>query len=70
MSDWITSNKMRVNVSKSSVMWFTPRSICFPLVLIGDMILHQVTVKKYLGILIDDNLTFSNVSKLISYYLF
>ena len=71
------SSKMRLNVSNSSVMWFTPKSfnpVCFPSVSIGDMILQQVTVQKYLGILIDKNLTWtaqvSNVSKILSYYLF
>ena len=61
MSNWIVSSKMRLNVSKSNVMWFTPESfqpVCFPPVLIGDMPLQQVTVQKYLGILIDENLSF------------
>ena len=77
VSNWIVSSKMRLNVSKSNVMWFTPASlqtVCFPPVLIGDTPLQRVTVQKYLGILIDENLTWtaqvSQVSKMMSYYLF
>ena len=77
VSNWIASSKMRLNVSKSNVMWFTPASlqtVCFPPVLIGDTPLQRVTVQKYLGILIDENLTWtaqvSHVSKMMSYYLF
>ena len=60
VSNWIVSSKMRLNVSKSNVMWLTPRlfnPVCFPSVLIGDTTLQQMTVQKYLGISIDENLT-------------
>ena len=48
-------------------------STCLPPVSIGDVILQRVTVQKYLGVLIDDHLTWtaqvSHVSKLMSFYL-
>ena len=76
-SNWIVSSKMKLNIHKSSVMWLTSRSFsstCLPPVSIGDVILQQVTVQKYFGVLIDDHLTWtaqvSHVSKFMSYYLF
>ena len=73
VSNWIVSSKMRLNVSKSKVMWFTPESfqpVCFPPVLIGDTSLQRVTVQKYLGILIDENLTWTAQVSHVSNYLF
>ena len=77
VSNWIVSSKMKLNINKSSVMWFTSRSFsstCLPPVSIGDIILQRVTAQKYLGVLIDDHLTWtaqvSHVSKLMSHYLF
>ena len=74
---WVESGKMKLNVNKSRVMWFLLRSFhhfALPPVLINDIILQRVTVQKYLGVLIDDQLDWSaqvsNVSKKMSYYLF
>jgi len=59
---WVESSKKRINVNKSSVIWFLPRSFrhfALPPVLINNIILQRVTVQKYLDVLIDDQLDWS-----------
>ena len=68
---------MRLNVHKSNVMWFLPRSFShlgLPPVSINNIDLQRVTVQKYLCVMIDDKLDWSTqvstVCKKMSYYLF
>ena len=78
ISNWITSSKMQLNIAKSSVMWFKPKSsnhnIHIPPVYINNTPLQRVTTQKYLGVIFDDKLQWishvSTVCKKVSFYLF
>ena len=78
VSKWITSSKMQLNIAKSSVMWFTPKSfsrnIHIPPVYNNNTPLQRVTTQKYLGLTFDDKLQWSchvsTVCKKVSFYLF
>ena len=67
---------MRLNIEKSSVMWFRPRSLVnSPLEDIVDgTCLNTVKTQKYLGITFDDSLQWvhhtSAICKQLSFYLF
>ena len=55
----IISSRMKVNVNKSSVMWFTRKhvsSVVPPTILIDDHLLKEVHKQKYLGSIFDKNL--------------
>ena len=59
LSAWITQSKMKLNIAKSSVMWFRPKvSITeqIPAVYVGDIPLKPVSTQKYLGVVFDDQL--------------
>ena len=50
---------MKLNIAKSSVMWFRPKvSITeqIPAVYVGDIPLKPVSTQKYLGVVFDDQL--------------
>ena len=52
-------SKMKLNIAKSSVMWFRPKvSITeqIPAVYVGDIPLKPVSTQKYLGVVFDDQL--------------
>ena len=56
---WINSSKMKLNTSKSSLMWFKPKqSSCapHPPVFIDNHQLQEVEEQKYLGIVFDSKL--------------
>ena len=78
LSRWITSSKMKFNMTKSSVMWF---GVCgrecaadVPAVSLDGVSLKAVTQKKYLGVVIDHKLTWkfqvAKVCKKMAYYLY
>ena len=53
LSAWITQSKMKLNIAKSSVMWFGPKVSAtkqIPAVYVGDTPLKPVSTQKYLGI--------------------
>ena len=57
LSAWITQSKMKLNIAKSSVMWFGPKVFAtkqIPAVHVGDTPLKPVSTQKYLGIVFDD----------------
>ena len=72
-----SANKMTVNYSQSSVMWFRvsnrrlPHG--YPPIMMDDVILSVVPKQKYLGLIFDEHLTWychvSKVCKSMSYYL-
>ena len=54
--DWLTANKLSLNVTKTNVMFFRNKhdsSQSLANVKIGDKIVEEVSVAKYLGILTD-----------------
>ena len=74
---WATDSRMRLNFSKSTVMWFktskrTQRH--YPPIVVGDVVLNVVTSQKYLGLVFDQNLSWdqhvSHICKRMSYYLY
>ena len=77
LSAWIARSKMKLNIAKSSVMWFKPKASVtgqIPVVYLGDGTLRSVSTQKYLGVVFDDQLKWdshvANVSKKVSYYLY
>ena len=72
LSQWIVMSKMRLNLKKSSVMWFSikPSAAAVPHVMIA---LSVVCKQKYLGVMFDSQLNWSHhvasVCKSMSYYL-
>ena len=57
--DWIDSSRMKLNITKSSIMWFKPKhglGTSHSPVLIDGQPLQEVEEQKYLGILFDSKL--------------
>ena len=75
LSQWIVMSKMRLNLKKSSMMWFSikPSAAAVPHVMVGDTVLSVVSKQKYLGVMFDSQLNWSHhvasVCKSMSYYL-
>lgn len=68
MSDWLANSCLTLNLSKTVGMYFTVRinNSVNPVILINGEVITSVTHVKYLGIIIDTNLTFKKqVSKVI-----
>ena len=63
LSDWLTANKLSLNVGKSNVLLFRPKNakneLKSKLTINGEK-LEEKFFAKYLGILIDNKLTFNN----------
>ena len=56
---WINSSKMRLNITKSSLMWFKSKrgsGVPHPPVFVNDHLLQEVEEQKYLGIMFDSKL--------------
>ena len=56
---WIASSRMKLNVNKSSIMWFARKcasSVVLPTILVDDHQLKEVDEQKYLGIIFDRHL--------------
>ena len=61
VSDWLNANKLSLNVKKSNVVRFTKNSSKEQLkIKINDELLSEVEFVKYLGILIDNKLSYSH----------
>ena len=59
LSAWLTQSKMKLNVAKSSVMWFGSKVSVTeqtPVVYVGDIPLKPVSTQKYLGVVFDNQL--------------
>ena len=75
LSKWIEMSRMKLNLKKSSVMWFSIKPPFGPLppVLLDATPLTVVDKQKYLGIIFDHRLNWSfhvaKVCKSMSYYL-
>ena len=54
LSQWIVMSKMRLNLNKSSVMWFSirPSAAAVPHVMVGGSF-SVVCKQKYLGVMFD-----------------
>ena len=70
VNDWVLDSKMKLNLEKSSVMWFrvsSQRNIVYPNILVNDLALKLVDKQKYLGVAFDSKLSWthqvSNVCK-------
>ena len=58
---WLCSNRLSLNVTKSSFTVYTNRRVGFsPVIKIRDRALLQVNCVKFLGVHIDDKLNFSH----------
>jgi len=56
LSDWLSSSRMKLNINKSSAMWFTPKSstnISCPAVFVDGNQLQEVDHQNYLDIIFD-----------------
>ena len=75
LSQWIVLSKMRLNLKKSSVLWFSikPSVSAVPSVMVGDTTLSVVSKQQYLGVMFDGQLNWrhhvAGVCKSMSYYL-
>lgn len=58
VNGWISANKLRLNISKTSYTLFQNRSIknLMPTVMLNNESLKQVSSTKFLGIIVDENL--------------
>ena len=78
ISQWTLTNKMRLNHSKFSVMWFKVSNRHWspdpPATLVEGVPLSVVSKQCYLGLIFDDQLKWSfhvgKVCKSMSYYLY
>ena len=62
MHSWLGSNKLSLNVSKSSYIIFTNKIISnFSIIKINNAALNSCSSSKYLGIYIDKKLNFCQV---------
>ena len=52
LSQWIALSKMKLNLQKSSTMWFSikPSAASLPPVMVNDVALSVVSKQKYLGV--------------------
>ena len=59
VNDWLLANKMCINVKKTKLMYFSPRSkqINFPDVSLNGVVVEVVEDFNYLGIVLDKHLT-------------
>ena len=58
LTDWLKANKLSINVSKTHYMVFhrSRRKLGKEDILLDNTIIKQVTLTKFLGIIIDDKL--------------
>ena len=59
MNKWILDSKMKLNIQKSSVMWFrvsSRKKVVYPDIFVNDVALRQVDKQKYLGVVFDTRL--------------
>ena len=75
---WVLQSRMRINFTKSSVMWFSASSraagILYPLISIDGVELTVTMKQKYLGLIFDCSLSWAHhvakVCSKMSYYLY
>ena len=76
IQSWIDRSRMKLNFTKSCVMWFSvnaSRLPTYPPITVDNSVLRVVTEQKYLGLVFDSQLSWSShvsgVCKKMSYYL-
>ena len=77
LNHWAMASRMKLNYSKSTVMWFRASAhrqrFSPPAIMVDDVVLKVVTSQRYLGLVFDDCLSWSQhvsqVCKKMSYYL-
>ena len=77
IQSWINRSRMKLNFTKSCVLWFSvkaTRQPTYPPITVDNTILRVVTQQKYLGLVFDSQLSWcshvSGVCKKMSYYLY
>ena len=77
IQSWIDRSRMKLNFTKSCVMWFSvkaSRQPTYPPITVDNSILRVVTEQRYLGLVFDSQLSWSShvsgVCKKMSYYLY
>ena len=75
ISQWTVVNRMALNLSKSSVMWFKSpgqhKPVHFPKIFVNNTPLSVVSKQKYLVLIFDSTLSWSSkVCRSMSYYLY
>jgi Reverse transcriptase (RNA-dependent DNA polymerase)/Endonuclease-reverse transcriptase len=58
VSDWLNSNKLKLNIKKTKVMWINERSNRVNEIRMNGEVLEVVKNIKYLGVMIDDRMKF------------
>ena len=70
LTEWLNANKLSLNISKTNYMLFGSKSICKPNVpfhlTINNVKIERITNVKFLGVLIDDNLSWKNHVEYVS----
>jgi len=56
LSSWILSSRMKLNINKSSVRWFTLKNVSGPAIFVDGNQLQEVDHQRYLGIIFDKKL--------------
>ena len=77
LNQWTIDSKMKLNYSKSTVMWFKVSrrgQRPFPPIMVGGVVLNAVTKQIYIGLVFDQNLSWDHhvslLCKRMSYYLY
>jgi len=77
LNQWATDSRMKLNYSKSTVMWFKASKQSqrhYHPIVVGTIVLNVVTNQRYLGLVFDQNLSWdqhaSHIYKRMSYYLY
>jgi len=58
--DWLTANKLSVNIEKTSYMTFPRDKDNETLLCINNQVINRVTSCRYLGVIIDDELKWTD----------
>ena len=69
VNKWIVDSKMKLNIQKSSVMWFqvsSRKKVVYSDIFVNDVVLRQVDKQKCLGVIFDTRLSWTHQ---VSYYL-
>ena len=76
ISKWLKTNKLSINVRKTSLILFHPRKaneslpLKLPLLFLDAFQIKQVSSAKFLGVQIDDNITWEQQIKLMQNKIF
>ena len=71
-SYWLKANKLSINVKKTKLMIFRPRQKALPInrqIVMENNVLEQVDNTKFLGVNIDQHLTWKTHVRFRNYYI-